>query len=70
MDLRAMSAGGVTTLLPDIRYAYTRYALRLLVNMTDREAVDATLEAGYGRVFEMEPPPFVSGGEEETEPVG
>ena len=57
MDLRAMSAVGVTTLLPDIRYAYTRYSLRLLVNMTDREAVDATLEAGYGRVFEMEPPP-------------
>lgn len=70
MDLRAMSAVGVTTLLPDIRYAYTRYTLRLLVNMTDREAVDATLEAGYGRVFEMEPPPFVSGGEEEPEPVG
>jgi hypothetical protein len=57
MDLRAMSAVGVTTLLPNIRYAYTRYSLRLLVNQTDREAVDATLGAGYGRVFEMEPPP-------------
>jgi hypothetical protein len=57
MDLRAMSAVGVTTLLPNIRYAYTRYSLRLLVNKTDREALDATLDAGYGRVFEMEPPP-------------
>ena len=57
MDLRAMSAVGVTTLLPDIRYAYTRYSLRLLVNQADREAVAAALDAGYERVFEMEPPP-------------
>ena len=64
MDLRAMSAVGVTTLLPDIRYAYTRYSLRLLVNVTDREAVDTALDAGYGRVFEMDPPPAVNGGEE------
>jgi hypothetical protein len=64
MDLRAMSAVGVTTLLPDIRYAYTRYSLRLLVNVTDREAVDTALNAGYGRVFEMDPPPAVNGGEE------
>ena len=64
MDLRAMSAVGVTTLLPDIRYAYTRYSLRLLVNVTDREAVDTALNAGYGRIFEMDPPPAANGGEE------
>ena len=57
MDLRAMSAVGVTTLLPDIRYAYTRYSLRLLLNVTDRDAVDAALDAGFERVFEMDPPP-------------
>ena len=57
MDLRAMSSVGVTTILPEIRYAYARYSLRLLVNVTDREAVDTALNAGYGRVFEMDPPP-------------
>lgn len=67
MDLRAMSAVGVTTLLPDIRYAYTRYSLRLLVNQTDREAVAAALDAGYGRVFEMEPPPAAEIPEDDEE---
>ena len=67
MDLRAMSAVGVNTLLPDIRYAYGRYSLRLLVNVNDREAVDAALTQGYKRVFEMEPPPVVSGSEDESE---
>jgi hypothetical protein len=67
MDLRAMSAVGVTTLLPNIRYAYTRYSLRLLVNQTDREAVAAALDAGYGRVFEMEPPPAAEIPEDDEE---
>ena len=57
MDLRAMSTVGVTTLLPEIRYAYTRYSLRLLLNVSDRDAVDAALDAGFERVFEMDPPP-------------
>lgn len=67
MDLRAMSSVGVSTLLPEIRYAYGRYSLRLLVNVNDRETVDAALEAGFGRVFEMEPPPAASGSEDEAE---
>ena len=67
MDLRAVSAVGVSTLLPDIRYAYTRYSLRLLVNVGDRDAVNATLDAGFERVFEMDPPPAASGSENENE---
>ena len=67
MDLRAMSAVGVSTLLPDIRYAYTRYSLRLLVNVGDKDAVNATLDAGFERVFEMDPPPAASGSENENE---
>ena len=67
MDLRAMSAVGVSTILPEIRYAYARYSLRLLVNVSDRDAVDAALDAGYERVFEMDPPPAASGSEEESE---
>lgn len=67
MDLRAMSAVGVSTILPEIRYAYTRYSLRLLVNVSDRDAVNAALDAGYERVFEMDPPPAASGSEEESE---
>jgi hypothetical protein len=58
MDLRAMSAVGVATLLPDIQFPYVRYSLRLLVNKQDRDAVERTLERGYERVFEMEPPPL------------
>lgn len=64
MDLRAMSAVGVSTLLPDIAYAYGRYSLRLLVNIHDREAVDAAYKQGYTRVFETEPPPVPSGSDE------
>lgn len=67
MDLRSMSAVGVNTLLPDIQFAYGRHALRLLVNLHDREAVEAPLSHGFERVFEMEPPPAVSGSEDETE---
>ena len=67
MDLRAMSAVGVSTILPEIRYAYARYSLRLLVNVSDRDALNATLDAGYERVFEMDPPPMASGSEDESE---
>ncbi|MBR6782894.1 MAG: hypothetical protein IKM33_06860 [Clostridia bacterium] len=55
MDLRSMSAVGVATLLPDIRYAYARYSLRLLLNVGDQDAVNNTLSQGFKRVFEMEP---------------
>jgi hypothetical protein len=58
MDLRAMSAVGVTTLLPDIQFPYVRYSLRLLMSRRDRDAVEQALERGYERVFEMEPPPL------------
>jgi hypothetical protein len=67
MDLRSMSAVGVETLLPDMQFAYVRYSLRLLVNIRDREALDNALRHGFTRIFEMEPPPVASGGEEETE---
>ncbi len=66
MDLRSMSAVGVSTLLPDIQFPYVRYSLRLLVNIHDRDAVENALKRGYGRVFEMEPPPAVSGEDETT----
>ena len=66
MDLRAMSTVGVSGILPDIRYAYGRYSLRLLLNVNDREAVDNALKQGYGRVFEMDPPPL-SGSEADEE---
>ena len=66
MDLRNMSAVGVNTLLPDIQFAYVHHSLRLLVNLNDRDAVDSTLAHGFERVFEMEPPPMVSGTENET----
>lgn len=65
MDLRAMSAVGVSTLLPDIRYAYTRYSLRLLMNVKDSGAVAATLGQGFERIFEMDPPPPSGGGTDE-----
>ena len=58
MDLRAMSAVGVTTLFPDIQFPYVRYSLRLLMSRRDRDAVEQALERGYERVFEMEPPPL------------
>lgn len=58
MDLRAMSAVGVTTLLPDIQFPYVRYSLRLLMRRQDRDGVEQALERGYERVFEMEPPPL------------
>lgn len=64
MDLRSMSAVGVSTLLPDIQFPYVRYSLRLLVNIHDRDAVESALKRGYGRVFEMEPPPAGSGEDE------
>ena len=65
MDLRAMSTVGISTLLPDIRYAYTRYNLRLLLNVSDREALSLTLKQGYERIFEMDPSPSVIGDTEE-----
>jgi len=64
MDLRSMSAVGVSTLLPDIQFSYVRYSLRLLVNIHDRDTVETALKHGYGRVFEMEPPPVGSGEDE------
>ena len=67
MDIRAMSSVGVTTLLPEIRYAYARYSLRLLVNVGDKDSVNAALDAGFERVFEMDPPPAASGSEDEIE---
>ena len=60
MDLRSMSAVGIATLLPDIRYAYTRYSLRLLIHINDQVAVSNTVEKGFDRIFEMEPSPSVS----------
>jgi hypothetical protein len=66
MDLRSMSAVGVGTLLPDIQFAYMRHSLRLLVNIHDREAVEAPLSHGFERVFEMEPPPAASESGDET----
>ena len=65
MDLRSMSAVGVASLLPDIRYAYTRYSLRLLLNASDQGAVHTTLNQGFQRIFEMDPPPPSSGGTDE-----
>lgn len=69
MDLREMSAVGISTLLPDIRYAYARYSLRLLANANDGEALNHILEQGYGRVFEMDPdsPSSTAPDEEEIE---
>lgn len=69
MDLRSMSAVGVNTLLPDIRFAYMRHSLRLLVNVHDRDAVESALDRGFGRVFEMEPPSPGSGSEDESDRV-
>ena len=69
MDLRSMSAVGISILLPDIQYPYVRYSLRLLVNTNDREAVEYALKHGYERVFEMEPPPAADAGDgDEAEP--
>ena len=65
MDLRSMSAVGVATLLPDIRYAYTRYSLRLLININDQVAVSNTLDRGFDRVFEMAPSAAVGGDAED-----
>ena len=65
MDLRSMSAVGVATLLPDIRYAYTRYSLRLLINIDDQVAVSNTLDRGFDRVFEMAPSATVGGDAED-----
>ena len=54
MDLRSMSAEEIGILLPDIQYAYVRHSLRLLISSRDRNAVNAALDYGYERVFEME----------------
>lgn len=67
MDLRNMSAVGVSTLLPDIQFSYVRYSLRLLVDTNDRDAVESILTHGYERVFEMEPPAGLVEDESETE---
>lgn len=55
MDLRSMSAVGVSDLLPHIQYAYVRHSLRLLVNPSDGETVKGVLSHGFERVFELEP---------------
>ena len=65
MDLRSTSAVGIATLLPDIRYAYTRYSLRLLINIDDQVAVSNTVEKGFDRVFEMAPSASVGGDAED-----
>lgn len=54
MDLREKTPDGVSAVLPHIRYAYTRYSLRLLLNKNDSTAVEDALSHGFGRVFEME----------------
>ena len=54
MDLRSLSAEEIGSLLPDIQYAYVRHSLRLLINVRNRGAVDAALDYGFERVFEME----------------
>ena len=54
MDLRGMNAEAVHTVLPHIRYAYVRYSLRLLLDHSEHDAVDAALEHGFTRIFEIE----------------
>ena len=54
MDLRSLSEEEIGSLLPDIQYAYVRHSLRLLINVRNRSAVDAALDHGFERVFEME----------------
>ena len=54
LDLRDRSAEQVDAILPHIRYAYTRHTLRLLVNKTDRVALDDVFSHGFTRVFEMD----------------
>lgn len=56
MDLRAKTPAEVAAILPHIRYAYTRHALRLLVDKTDTETLEDALSHGFTRIFEMEPP--------------
>lgn len=54
MDLRGMSAEEVNTILPHIRYAYVRHALRLLMDQDRQDAVNAALDHGFDRLFEMD----------------
>ncbi len=54
LDLRDRSAEQVAAILPHIRYAYTRHALRILVNKSDEVAVEDILSHGFTRVFEMD----------------
>lgn len=55
-DMRTLPPDGVAEVLPHIRYAYVRYALRLLVDKNTPEAAEEALSHGFERVFEMEPP--------------
>lgn len=54
MDLRDKSPEGVASVLPHIRYAYTRHSLRLLLNKETPAAVEDALSHGFERVFEMD----------------
>ena len=55
MDLRVLSADEVATILPHIRYAYVRYALRLLTDQNIPAVTEEALSHGFERIFEMEP---------------
>lgn len=54
MDLRTLTTDEVAAILPHIRYAYVRYALRLLTNQHIPTATDEALSHGFERIFEME----------------
>ena len=56
LDLRSVSTAEIDAILPHIRYAYVRYALRLLMVMQDSEATANALEHGFERIFEMDAP--------------
>lgn len=68
MDLRQMSAVGLSTILPDLAYPYGRYPLVLLINSKDTEASAQAQRHGFLRAFEMQPPsPKVSTDSEESQ---
>lgn len=56
MDLRDRTPDEVASILPHIRYAYTRYALRLLIDKNDPDTLEDVLSHGFTRIFEMNAP--------------
>lgn len=55
LDLRDQPPARVAAILPNIRYAYVRYSLRLLMNPETPEGVEDALSHGFARIFEMPP---------------